>query len=298
MFKRAVTTALLGLTAIMTISGCAGPKGGKGPHGKDGKMMPHWHLAMMGYTFREFPLFEGIDKTQSLGLKYLEEFSWHKVGGPYGDAQFNDTASPEVRAGVKLKLKESGMKLVGYYSHELDKGEAATRPIFEFCKEMGVQYIVSEPDPKNLDMIEKMADHYGINVAIHNHPKDPKHPEYTNWNPDEVLKLLEGRGKRMGVCADVGHWGRSGLDPVECIKKCKGRIISLHLKDVAKAEPGSPDVVWGTGICNISGVLAELAHQKFKGTFAIEYEAHPADNMTEVAECIKYFNQISNELAH
>lgn len=59
------------------------------------KAPSHWRLAMMAYTFRDFPMCEGIDKTKALDLKYLEEFSWHKVGGPFGDAVFNDTASAE-----------------------------------------------------------------------------------------------------------------------------------------------------------------------------------------------------------
>jgi len=73
--------------------------------------------------------------------------------------------------------------------------------------------------------------------------------------------------------------------------------VSVHLKDAAKAEKDAPDVVWGTGIADISGVLAELACQKFGGVFSIEYEANPANNAAEVAQCIKYFNQVASELA-
>lgn len=257
----------------------------------------HWRLAMMAYTFRDFPMCEGIDKTKALDLKYLEEFSWHKVGGPFGDAVFNDTASAEVRAGVKSKLKESGVRLVGYYAGELGKDEAASRRTFEFCKEMGVKYIVSEPDPAHLALVDKLAGEYEIYVAIHNHPRDPDKPEYTNWNPDEVVKLFEGRSKWIGACADTGHWARSGVNTVEAIRKYKGRLVSVHLKDAAKAEKDAPDVVWGTGIADISGVLAELACQKFGGVFSIEYEANPANNAAEVAQCIKYFNQVASELA-
>jgi sugar phosphate isomerase/epimerase len=275
---------------LAAVTGCSELKigGAKAPS--------EWRLAMMSYTFRNFTMFEGIDKTRSLGLKYLEEFSWHKVGGPYGDVQFNAGASPEVREGVKKKLKESGVKLVGYYAADLGKDEAAARQVFEFCKDMGVKYIVSEPDPAHLAMIDKLAGEYRIHLAVHNHPRNPEHPGYKNWNPDEVLKLFEGRSQWIGACADTGHWARSGVNTVEAIRKYKGRIVSMHLKDAAKAEPDAPDVVWGTGLADISGVLAELACQDFRGVFAIEYEADPANNAAEVAQCIKYFNQVSNEL--
>jgi L-ribulose-5-phosphate 3-epimerase len=292
MFKHSITAALL--AAAVGLSGCSSLESREA---KEAKKMPHWRLAMMDYTFRNFPMFEGIDKTKALELKYLEEFSWHKIGGPYGDVQFNPTASPEVREGVKNKLKESGVKLVGYYAAQLGKDEPATRQVFAFCKDMGVQYIVSEPEPQNMPLVDKLAGEYRIRVAIHNHPKDPRKPQYKNWNPDEVVKLMEGCSKWIGACADTGHWARSGLNTVEAIRKYKGRLVAVHLKDVARATPDSPDVVWGTGIADISGVLAELACEHYRGVFSIEYEANPDNNMAEVAQCIKYFNQVSNELA-
>ena len=37
------------------------------------------------------------------------------------------------------------------------------------------------------------------------------------------MKVCEGRSDRIGACADIGHWYRSGLVPVECLKKLQGR---------------------------------------------------------------------------
>ena len=76
-------------TAVIGTAGCSELKPGAA------RMPSGWRLAMMAYTFRNFTLFEGIDKTHELGLKYLEGFSWHKIGGPCGDAKFDDTASPK-----------------------------------------------------------------------------------------------------------------------------------------------------------------------------------------------------------
>ncbi|MGQ9649241.1 MAG: sugar phosphate isomerase/epimerase family protein [Phycisphaerae bacterium] len=292
MTKNLMAATLLAAGAAAT--GCSEIRMGEP---KYDKRMPHWRLAMMSYTFRNFSVFEAIDKTKALDLKYLEEFSWHKVGGPCGDARFNETASTEVRQAIKDKLKESGVKIVGCYVQAIGKDEAASRRTFEFCKDMGIEYIVCEPDPRDLDLVDKLAGEYKVHVAIHNHWKDANKPDYRNWNPDEVLKMVQNRSKWIGLCADTGHWARSGLDTVEAIRKCRGRIVSLHLKDVEKPDPKAHDVVWGTGVANLSGVLAELAHQKFRGVFSIEYEANPDNNTAEVAQCIKFFNQVSNELA-
>jgi sugar phosphate isomerase/epimerase len=288
MTKCLIATVLV--IAVAGMTGCSELKTG------GAKAPGEWRLAMMAYTFRNFTLFEAIDKTHELGLKYLEGFSWHKIGGPCGDAKFDDTASCEIRDEVKKKLHESGVKLVGYYAAQLGNDEAATRRTFEFCKDMGVEYIVCEPAAEHMALVDKLAAQYEIHVAIHNHPKNPKQPAYQNWSPEGVLKLMEGRSKWIGACADTGHWARSGLNAVEAIRKYKGRLVSVHLKDAAKPEPDAPDVIWGTGLADISGVLAELAHEDFRGVFSIEYEANPEDNMGEVAQCIKYFNQVSNEL--
>jgi sugar phosphate isomerase/epimerase len=50
----------------------------------------------------------------------------------------------------------------------------------------------------------------------------------------ESRRFHAGRGKRIGACCDTGHWVRSGLHPVECLKKLEGRILGFHLKDVAQ----------------------------------------------------------------
>ena len=50
---------------------------------------------------------------------------------------------------------------------------------------------------------------------------------------------------------------RSGLNPVECLKKLEGRLISFHFKDLNKAGGDAHDVPWGTGACNVPAMLAE-----------------------------------------
>ena len=94
----------------------------------------------------------------------------------------------------------------------------------------------------------------------------------------------------LGACADVGHYVRSGLDPVECLKKLEGRLIALHFKDLNEKSLKAHDVPWGTGISNVKGMLAELKRQKFKGVFCVEYEYNWENSMPEIAECVKFFN--------
>ena len=60
------------------------------------------------------------------------------------------------------------------------------------------------------------------------------------------LRVIKDRSHRVGACADTGHWKRSGFDPVECMKKLEGRILTFHFKDVKKEGNGYHDVPWGT----------------------------------------------------
>nr|MBI1232772.1 sugar phosphate isomerase/epimerase [Cytophagales bacterium] len=87
-----------------------------------------------------------------------------------------------------------------------------------------------------------------------------------------------------------------GIDPVEGIKKLEGRIISLHFKDLnAWGTRNAHDVPWGTGTCNVAGVLHELNRQGFKGVFSAEYEHNWENNLPEVAESMEYFKRVASQ---
>ncbi|HBJ80313.1 sugar phosphate isomerase/epimerase [Pseudothermotoga sp.] len=120
------------------------------------------------------------------------------------------------------------------------KNQQEWKRIFEFARKMGVETLVAEPEPSQFDFLEKLCDEYNINIAIHNHPQPSRY-----WEPDSVLKYVSGRSHRIGACADVGHWVRSGLNPVECLKKLEGRIISIHFKDLNKNSRDAHDVFHG-----------------------------------------------------
>jgi hypothetical protein len=158
---------------------------------------------------------------------------------------------------------------------------------------MGIETIVSEPPEDAFDLIERLCNEYKINVAIHNHPK-PSH----YWNPDTVLKVCKGRSARIGACADTGHWMRSGINPVEALKKLRGKIISLHIKDLNEfGNRNAHDVIWGTGAGDFKAILTELDRQKFKGVFSIEYEHNWLNSMPEISGCVAYFRKAAAGLS-
>jgi sugar phosphate isomerase/epimerase len=151
---------------------------------------------------------------------------------------------------------------------------------------------VAEPAFDAYDAIEKLCQQFEINLAVHNHPKPSNY-----WNPDVLLKQLQGRGPRLGACCDTGHWVRSGLDPVAMLRKLQGRVISFHLKDVGVVGRADADCVpFGAGKGNIEGILREAKRQGFQGVFGIEYEPYSPQSFANIAQCVAYFDKIVAQL--
>ncbi len=245
-----------------------------------------WRLGCQAYSFNRFTFYEAVDKIASLGLHYVEVFPGQRLSKQQPDVRTNESMSPEVRKQFKKKLADSHVKAVcfGVGGH--------SRKTFEFAKDMGIETLVSEPPPEAFDEIEKLCDEYQINLAIHNHPKASRY-----WNPDTVLTACQGRSKRIGACADTGHWMRSDVNPIEALKKLEGRIISFHFKDLNKFGGGAHDVPWGTGQGDVKGMLTEIHRQGVRAVFSIEYEHNWENSLPEIAESVKYFDKVAAELA-
>ena len=252
----------------------------------------NWRLGMQAYSFKEFTFFEAVDKNKALGLRYIEVYPGHRFSGEQPDIKTDHNMSSQAKKQMLQKLREAGVKLTNYGVVKLPNDEAECRKVFNFAREMGIETIVSEPPADAFDLIDRLCEEYKINVAIHNHPKPSPY-----WDPDAVLKVCRGRSRRIGACADTGHWMRSDIDPVEALKKLEGRIISLHVKDLNEfGNREAHDVIWGTGLGDVKAVLAELDRQNFKGVFSIEYEHNWLNSMPEIAESVSYFERTAAEL--
>jgi sugar phosphate isomerase/epimerase len=250
-----------------------------------------WKLAVHSYTFQKFSIFDAIDKTADLGVKYMSISGSVILEGTNKLTTIN--LSQADRDAVDKKLKAHGFgNFVNIGVVQLPADEAKSRKVFEFAKAWGIDTLVAEPEPEALDIVEKLCKEYNIKVAIHDHPKPSRY-----WNPDTVLAAVKGRTPLMGACADVGHWMRSGLDPLECLKKLQGRIICLHFKDLNEMGPEAHDVPWGTGVGKSKELMAELKRQNFHGSFCVEYEYHWENSSPEIAQCVKFWNDTCAELA-
>jgi len=253
-----------------------------------------WQCGIQIYTFRSFSFYEALEKTAALGVRHVEPGFFLPLDKNQPGLTTSEALSPDSRREMKQRMADLGIDMPSYYG-DLKMDRDAAVKAFEFCKEMGSTTFVAEPPHEALDMIEKLCDEYAVNLAIHNHPKSA--PEYQNWNPDNVMAQLKGRGKRMGACCDTGHWVRSGLKPVECLKKMEGRITSFHLKDVGEwGKPEARDVPLGQGLADYTAVLKELRRQKYQGLLTVEYEHDSPQLMEDVAQCLAFVEKTAAQL--
>ncbi len=251
-----------------------------------------WQLAVHSYTFRKFSIFDAIDKTAALGIHSMSISGNVSLDGTNSIGTL--TLSEKDQEAILDKLKAAGIspRFVNLGVVQLPADEAKSRKVFEFAKHFGIDTLIAEPATNALDTVAKLCQEYNIRVAIHNHPKG--HSIY--WNPESVLAAIKGRTPLIGACADVGHWMRSGLNPVACLKHLEGHIICLHFKDLNEMGSAAHDVPWGTGIGQTKALMAELKRQNFHGAFGVEYEYHWDNSSPEIAQCVKFFNAVCDEL--
>jgi sugar phosphate isomerase/epimerase len=200
---------------------------------------------------------------------------------------FDHNAPDDIIAELKARLQKDGIRAVNYGVVPIPNNEAEARKIFDFAKKLGLYGITTE-SVESIDLIEKLVKEYNICVGFHDHPRRPNDASYKMWDPNYVLSVVKNRDARIGATADVGHWVRSGLTPVDCLKILRGRVISVHLKDLNEKSPNAHDVPFGTGVCDVPGILNELKHQKFAGNISIEYEYNWTNSVVDVAQCIGF----------
>jgi len=247
---------------------------------------PHqWKLGVALYSFHEVSLPGELAKADSAGLKYVEGFSFGKAGPDFNDSLLGQLSTEGIEK-VKAMVKSFGLRMESIYITGGSTVEAWNKQ-FKLAKELNVKFVTAEPNINMWDSIDSLAGVYGLKVAIHNHWRGMSR----YWSPDTVLAAIKNH-PHFGVCADLGHWPKSGLDPVESLRKLQGHLIAIHLKDIAAANnPKLQDVPVGTGIVDFPAVFKELERQKFEGYIYIERDAQDKpSNLASVIQTVKYYN--------
>jgi len=141
-----------------------------------------WRLGMQSYSFHLFPLTEALDKTQELGLKYIEIYPGHKLGGKWGDKVFDFNLDAQTQKEIKELAASKGIKIVGTGVYVAEKSSDWEK-MFKFAKAMDLEFITCEPALSDWDLVEKLSKQYNIKISVHNHPQPSEY-----WKPENLLE--------------------------------------------------------------------------------------------------------------
>jgi inosose dehydratase len=230
-------------------------------------------LGVQLYSFRKFSIDDALKHSKELGFEQVEFYS----------GMLATNATSETISEVVQKVKASGLTISAHGVNKLTKNAEANRKLFEFAKALGIRNLTVDPDPDSFDSVNALVKEFDIRVGIHNH--GPKH----RYNKAiDVLKAIEGRDERIGACADLGHYIRSGERPTDVIRLLKGRLYGVHLKDFAEMQDKSEGVILGKGHLNCAEVFDAMQQVGFPadGALSLEYEEHPDNPIEDIRQCV------------
>jgi sugar phosphate isomerase/epimerase len=244
-----------------------------------------WKFGVALWTFHTFNFAEALDKIDSAGLKYIEPNTFQKGGPDVKDSLVFQLSAVGIGK-LKSLITKKGLNIESIYIAG-DSTVVSWKKQFDIAQGFGVKFVTAEPPLNMWDSIDSLAGVYGVKVAIHEHWKGVSR----YWSPDSVLAAIKNH-PNFGACADLGHWPKSGINPLEAVKKLSGHIIGVHLKDIAAYNnPALQDVPVGTGVVDFPAIFAELKKQNFKGHIYIERDAEDLpSNLSSVIQTVQYYN--------
>lgn len=239
-------------------------------------------VGIADYTFLNFDIPQSIKMMQRLDIHAMTLKNFHL---PY------DSTKEKIDEVVK-EYKDGAISIYGVGVIYM-KNKAEIDQAFEYAKNVGVSMIIGVPEHDQIDYVEQKVKSYNIKLAIHNHgPEDEMYP-----NPQIGYDLIKNKDPRMGLCLDIGHAQRAGVDPAKAVLKYNKRIFDMHIKDVTKAEQDGKAIEAGRGIIDFPALVRALRKIKYPGHCGIEYEKDMKDPLPGIAESVGYFKGVKDGIA-
>lgn len=230
-------------------------------------------LGLASYSLRKFKLSEALEMTSQVGLKFFALKSIH----------LPMSSRPERIKEVAEKVRRAGLELYGGGVIYM-KDKAQVNQAFEYAKTAGMKIIIGVPNPELLPLVNKKVQEYDIKVAVHNHgPTDKIYP-----TPSVAYEKIKELDSRIGLCNDIGHTMRAGVDPSVSAEKYADRLLEVHMKDVTEATRNGEPIEVGRGVIDIPRFLRTLVKIDYSGVVSFEYEKDPEDPLVGLAESVGY----------
>ncbi len=236
-------------------------------------------LGVASYSLRQFQRALAIKMIKQIQTPYVSIKEFHLL---------IDSPRPEWAKGRK-DFEKAGLKIMsgGNVSFPTDDIEDIKHK-FEYAKATGMPMMVCAPTHSNLSRIEKFVKEYNIAIAIHNHGPEDKHFP----TPQSVLAAVKDMDPRCGLCMDLGHSARTGVDVVASLAEAGSRLLDVHIKDLKdlKAKDSQCDV--GEGAMPIVAIFKQLQKMGYKGCVNLEYEINGDDPLQGMLKSFSYMRGV------
>ena len=241
-------------------------------------------LGVASYSLRKIPRPGAIEMVRALGTPYVNIKSFHI---PY-------ETSKDARTRARNEFEKSGLRIVGGgVIHLKDDTDDAVEFYFEYAKQCGMPLMAIAPTAQVMPRVEKFVKRYGIAAAIHNHgPEDQHFPA-----PSDGLKVIKGMDPRVGLCVDVGHTARTGVDVVEAVREAGSRILDVHMKDLRDYTDHRSQCAIGEGKMPVADIFRELIRMGYAGHVNLEYEIEPDNPLPGMKQSFAYMRGVLDGLA-
>lgn len=271
--RKFFTTAGMGLAGM-----AAWPKFSAGMHPSAPMVAPgEEEIGIASYGLRNLSLDEVIEMMKDLQLTKISIKSMHL---PYD-------LSPADIERTMMKIRGAGLDPYATGVIYMTSTEEVAKA-FDYAKIAGFGMIVGVPDYNILDLAEQKVKAYDIRLAIHNHgPDGLPYP-----NAFEAYQRIKDRDKRIGICMDVAHIARSGIDPVEEIYAVKDRLYDVHLRDNTSNTKEGKTCRPGQGNLDLPAIIKTLRDVEYQGVYTIEYGIEEDTPLTGTALTVGYIQGI------
>ncbi|MBL9091289.1 MAG: sugar phosphate isomerase/epimerase [Planctomycetaceae bacterium] len=232
-----------------------------------------FNVGLQIYSLRAFKLEDALMHCHDLDVSHIEFYP----------GMFSPDSTPEQIAELKEKLEGYGQVITAHGVNKLTKDHEKNKKLFQFAKAAGIRTITADPDPDSFESLDSLTKEFDVRVAIHNH--GPRH----RYNKVvDVLRAIEGHDERIGACADLGHFIRSGEKPEDVIRALKGRLYGIHLKDFKEMTDKTEGVILGKGHMDVDQTFVALREINFPadGALSLEYEENKDNPIADIKECL------------
>ena len=233
-------------------------------------------IALQMYTLRK-PLEENFDGT----LERVAEIGFHKLElhhyGPY-------TAEE-----LRKRLDALGLRAISAHV-PLARLESEIDRVIEEAQALGLEYVVCPWLP-----VERRGDYAalanalaracetvqaaGLGFSYHNHDF-----EFVDYEGQTALDWMLGRLTDVGLELDVYWAHHAGFDPVEIMRRYRGRLDLLHAKD---ATPEGDFAAVGTGVLPWNEIFQASAEAGVRYVI-VEQDVCPGDPFEAIATSLNY----------